>query len=245
MKRINTKIYYLLPFVFLYANDCLSQPYVYVAEGEVSGIYGSDEDKARVDVQPEDYVRFEFLVDKDIKGFRKGDGEIECLGDYSHESGVEERFYAELLDTSYYIDDTYYGYDTVNYYGFNFYPVSTTDSSYSILEVGPVIMYFNSESIIEDWEVGEPVIGSHGWHDSVSDGFVSMLMDLEITEIREYDGPKEIYNCEQDIDPETEDNSNQYGSGGNISWILLLILSLYRLKGLFLSALVKKITLVN
>lgn len=175
------KLTYIISIALLslLSKNILASPVLYTVEGTVSGLYGNGPSVDNLNFSSANDVTYQFLIDTERAGFiDSGDGTIE----YVQNSPTNTYFYAELVNISYSVSDTYYN------NGFtNFYAANIDEPAYSSL-VGRVVvgsdkLYIDSSAYIEDWKIGDSFASAHLWHDSVSGEFITLHSRLSLTEI--------------------------------------------------------------
>lgn len=175
--------YILIILLSLTTKDILASPVIYTVEGTVTGIYGNGPSVSDLNISPGSDVTYQYLIDTDRAGFIDlGNGSIEYAQDSSTIDSSYTNFYAELVNISYSVTDTYYNNGFSNYYATNI-----NEPAYSSLigrvVVGPDRLYLDSSSYIDNWRIGDIFGGAHLWHDSVSGEFVTLRTQLSLTEI--------------------------------------------------------------
>jgi len=167
----------------LITKSVLASPVLYTVEGTVSGVYGNGPSVDDLGFSFGSDVTYQFLIDTDRSGFVDlGDGSIEYVQDSSSADSSYTNFYAELVSISYSVTDTYYNWGRSNNFATNI-----NEPAYSSLigrvTVGPDKLYLDSSSYIENWQIGDAFGGTHWWHDSVSDDFITLRTQLNLTDI--------------------------------------------------------------
>jgi hypothetical protein len=118
---MNKITYYISIFVLsLITKDLLASPVLYTVEGTVSGIYGNGPSVNDLNIYFGSDVAYQFLIDTDRSGFIDlGDGSIKYVHDTSSIDSSYTNYYAELVNISYSVTDTYYNNGFSNYYATN------------------------------------------------------------------------------------------------------------------------------
>lgn len=227
------KLIYL--FLVFFSVCGFAEPYRYVLEGDIRSIDGDDTTIDNLNISVGDYVRYVLLIDTAENGYTDYSGEIECHEDYLDENESRENFYAELLEISYKIGDTYYGFENTNYTASTIDSPTYPDGPFTRLTVGPELLYFDSTSPIETWEAGEVFGGAHLWHDAVTEEFHTMHLNLELIEIE----PSALFRdhslciesnssnesvSEEGVELDTSTADSNSGGGGSVSLGALLFL---------------------
>ena len=100
----------------LMTGNAFSAPVWYTVEGVVSGIYGNGPSVDGLGLSFGDEVTYRFLIDTERSGFIDlGDGSIQYVEDEVTDDRSYVRFYAELIDISYTVSETYYNWGFTNY----------------------------------------------------------------------------------------------------------------------------------
>ncbi|MDH5571394.1 MAG: hypothetical protein OEY89_06485 [Gammaproteobacteria bacterium] len=179
------KMTYIISIILLslVSKNILASPVLYTVEGTVSGIYGNGQSVNDLSMSFGSDVTYQFLIDTDRSGFVDlGDGIIEYVQDTSSIDSSYTNFYAELVNISYTVTDTYYNNGFTNYYATNI-----NEPAYSSLigrvVIGPDKLYLDSSSYIENWQIGDFFGGAHLWYDSVSGESITLHTQLSLTEI--------------------------------------------------------------
>ncbi len=208
MRFIQFSLLFFSTYVF-------AEPYRYVLEGEIRSIYGDTYVIDNLEVSRGDYVRYVFLIDTEEIGYTDYLGNIECHDDYFGENESRVNFYAELIEISYQIDDTYYGFEDINYVATTIDDIATFPGGpFTRLTIGPSMLYFDT-SPIEMWQVGEIFGAAHWWHDSATEVFHTMHMDLKLVEIEpstlllDHSACREESNLDAPDPAETTESSSQ------------------------------------
>ncbi len=179
------KVTYIISILLLslIPKSILASPVIYTVEGSVSGIYGNGPSVDGLGFSFGSDVTYQFLIDTDRSGFVElSDGSIEYVPDSSSTDSSYTNFYAELVSISYSVTDTYYNWGLSNYFAANINSPAFS-SPLGRVTVGPGLLYLDSASYIENWQIGDAFGGAHLWHDSVSSDFITLHTQLSLTDI--------------------------------------------------------------
>ncbi len=169
--------------LYLSSISVVSATFIYTVEGDVTGIYGNGPSVNVLGLSRGDKVSYQFLVNTERPGFVKyADNSINHIEDDITPDWSYIRFYAELLNISYIVNETYYNFGMTNYLAENV-DDPTFSSLFGRVVVGPDKLYFDSSAFIEDWQLGDSVFSSHWWHDSITGEFITLHSQLNITEL--------------------------------------------------------------
>ncbi len=173
--------------------SALSASFIYTVEGSVTGIYGNGPSVDALGFSYGDNITYQFLVDTERSGFVKyADGSIEYIDDFISGDSSYVRFYAELVNMPYTVNDTYYNWGRTYYLAQNIDDPAYSSPVGSVI-VGPDMLRFGSSAYIQDWQLGDDVFGAHNWHDSVTGEYITLHSQLNITEISSVPLPSSLF----------------------------------------------------
>lgn len=184
----------------------------YQLEGQVSGIYGEGPSVVNLGLNVGDYVKYVFVVDKTKPACIHYENVIDYLED------TDNNYFAKLIDISYQLSDTYYNFNNTNYYATD---ISSPSGTGTTITAGPPLLFVNSSSYLVDWEEGDQIFGTHYWHDSTNDNFITMHIPLILT-LKSID-KSEYSECGDK--PVISDGADSVGGGGSVNVFTILFLS--------------------
>ena len=179
--------YYSLVIIFsmFLSAGVYGSPVTYKVDGYLSGLYGDGPSVVALDLNFMDPISYEFIIDIEKSGYSlESDGSKTTHENTSSASDTEEYFYAELLEISYVVNDTYYNWGRENYYAANIDSFAYSSLVGRVM-VGPELLYLDTSSYISEWQVGDSFRGAHWWHDSVNGEFITLHSSLTLTEVSE------------------------------------------------------------
>lgn len=172
-----TAIFFLLLFIVFESN---ADPIKYKFQGTVDAIYGNGPSRTRLGLNPGSSVSFVFLINTSAAGYRLWkDGTFEL----SEDGEDTQNYFAKLLYMSYFVNETYYHFHYTDFVGTDDFCTCFPDGPIARIFAGPPMLYFDGPYPRSSWTIGQQIGGIHGWHDSVTQEYISMFFSLTVTEI--------------------------------------------------------------
>lgn len=219
--------YCLFIFYFLLTFSVSSNaiPIRYSIEGNVRAVYGDEIAIENLTLKAGDPVVFSFIIDENVRGFTDyGNEDIGCVEDRISENEIVTSYYAELEYISYSIADTYYDWGHTNYLASDIKSELSFENEYTLVVVGQERIYFDSNIFLKNKTIGDTITGVHWWHDSFSEKFMTMYVDLFITEIEEVEDFEPNLACGRKDNVIEEPSEIKSGGGSTPPLITMLII---------------------